>query len=67
MRFIRVRSVQPDTSFGMVVAGIVLLVIITLGWLNWFTLLICLLIPAVVNLFTVGRTHKDEITIEKDH
>lgn len=66
MRFIRVRSIQPDTSFGMVVAGVVLLIIIALGWLNWFTLLICVLIPAAVNLLTVGRTHKDEITIEKD-
>lgn len=66
MRFIRTRSVQPDYSPGMIVAGIALIILISVGWLVWWTLVGVLMIVPLVNWLLVGRTHKTEITIEKD-
>ena len=66
MRFIRTRAVQPDTSPGVVAAAIILVIVIALGWLVWWSLILILCIPPLVNQLLVGRTHKTEITIEKD-
>jgi hypothetical protein len=65
-RIVRVRSEQPDFSPGVVVAAIALVIVIQLGWLVWWSLLLILMIPPTVNWLLVGRTTKDEITIEKD-
>lgn len=66
MRVIRTRSIQPDYSPGVLVAALVLIGIISLDWLNWWTLLITLVIAPFTNALLVGRTHRDETTIEKD-
>lgn len=50
----------------MVVAAIALVIVISLDALVWWSLLLILLIVPTVNFLLVGRTHKDEITIEKD-
>jgi hypothetical protein len=50
----------------MVVAAIVLVGLVTLDWLTWWTLLITLIVVPFVNVLLVGRTTRNEITIEKD-
>jgi 1,4-dihydroxy-2-naphthoate octaprenyltransferase len=63
---LRTRSVQPDSSPGVFVAAIALIIVIMFGWLVWWTLLLILMIPPVVNHLLVGRTHRKEIVIEED-
>lgn len=66
MRVIRTRTIQPDTSPGMVAGGVALVILISLGWLWWWTLLLTLLLVPVVNALLVGKTTRKETTIEKD-
>lgn len=65
-RVIRLRATQPDTSFGMLVAGILLVLFYNFWEINIFTVLICIFTAPFVNWLTVGRTHKTEIHIDKD-
>lgn len=65
-RVVRVRSEQPDFSPGVFVAAIILIILISQDWLVWWSLILVLLVPPVVNYLLVGKTTKDEITIEKD-
>lgn len=66
MRVIRTRSVQPDTSPGMVVAAIALIIVIAQDWLVWWSLLLVLALAPIVNYLLVGRTTREETVIEKD-
>lgn len=50
----------------MVLAAIVLLIVIGPGWLVWWSLILIVLIVPITNALLVGRTHREETTIEKD-
>ena len=65
-RVIRARAVQPDTSFGMIIAGILLVLFYEFYQINILTVLICILTVPFINWLTVGRTRKTEIHIDKD-
>jgi hypothetical protein len=50
----------------MIIAAVLLVVIWHLGWLNIWTLLICVIIPTFLNMWLVGQTHRKEIHIDDD-
>jgi hypothetical protein len=64
-KVIHTRQIQPMSSPGFILGAVLLVIFWRTDNLNIWTVLLCLAVIPILNVILVGRTHREELVIEK--